>query len=135
MRIATVNEHFALKVKKVNSSMLLTITGATAFGCSPPISRKVIFIGIPTDCEVVNRCHEGNRCKLHLLADSSPNAALRLAVTGTLRIGQLYRSLGHSTIPTIITSSASNPKLSKLLAPQDALGSGTMSVVRDWTVV
>ena len=114
--------------------MLLTITGA-ALGCSPLKSRKVIFIGIPTDCEVVNRCHEGNRCKLHLLADSSPNAALRLAVIGTLRIGQLYRSLGHSTIPTIITSSASNPKLFKLLAPRDALGSGTMSVVRDWTVV
>ena len=109
-------------------SMLLTITVAAAFGCSSPISRKVIFIGVRADCEDVNRCLEGNRCKLHLLADSSPNAALRLAVIGTLRTGQLCRSLGHSIIPAIITGSASNPNFSKLPALRDALGFGLYNV-------
>jgi hypothetical protein len=109
--------------------MPLTITVEAAFGCSSPIIRRVIFISIPTNREVVNRCLEGNHCKLHLLAGSSPNAALRLAVIGTLRISQLYRPLGHSTIPAIITNSASNPNFSKLPAPRDALDSSAMSVV------
>src|SRR5271155_3469397 len=44
-------------------SMLLTLTVAAAFGRSSPISRKVIFIGVRADCQVVNRCLEGNGCK------------------------------------------------------------------------
>src|SRR4051795_7067108 len=106
--------------------MLLTLAAAAAFDRSSPISRKVIFISVRADSQVVNRCLEGNSCKLHLLADPSPNAALCLAVTGIVRTCQLYRAWAirqflQSTLAPLTT------QISILPAPRDALGPGTMS--------
>jgi hypothetical protein len=126
--IATVHARLTLNLKERTLSqawsllsMLLTLTVAAAFGHSSPISRKVIFIGVRADCQVVNRCLERNGCKLHLLADSSPNAALCLAAIGILRTCQLCRAWA---IQQFLPSSLAplTTQISKLPAPRDALG-------------